>query len=389
MNCLTNFSFRKNKIFFKKTKKNILLIVKKSPNEIDWILPLLHNAKKKYNIITIFKENSLYERLKNNKKLFSLWENLSCYYTFHPTFRCFGLRILTKFFNKLNLKNNLNTTLNKTYYDFNNFQNCFKKETKLIDFKLEFNSLFIGIHNQSYWPEIIKKNNPKVKIFAFPEQISFSENKIRKKIKIDQSKNIILVHSKKHLRSLKRIFIIQKYKLVYYPKYTRKWLNIIIKKNKTNKNQILIVFKGYDRNINIKSKYKDQIIELLNFAKKHKLKLLFNVHPYTKKHYLKNIIYSHQYKFTKFSKNSLLQDIHDSGCVLNIYSSNTILDCIALKKIPYELWNIKKNDFSVYKNKYSYHLKNAVLLKDILDKKKASKFKFNDFFGKKNFINLF
>ena len=100
------------------------------------------------------------------------------------------------------------------------------------------------MHNQSYWPEIIRKNNPKVKIFAFPEQISFSENKLRKKIRIDQSKNIILVHSKRHLRSLKRIFIIQKYKLVYYPKYTRKWLNIITKKNKANKNQILVVFKG-------------------------------------------------------------------------------------------------------------------------------------------------
>ena len=129
------------------------------------------------------------------------------------------------------------------------------------------------------------------------------------------------------------------------------------------------MFKGYDKNIHIKSKYKDQIIELLNFAKNHKLKLLFNIHPYTKKTLLENLIYSHQYKFTKFSKNSLLQDIHDSECVLNIYSSNTILDCVALKNTTYELWNTK-NDFSVYKNKYSYHLKNAVSLKDILDKKK-------------------
>ena len=37
------------------------------------------------------------------------------------------------------------------------FKIVLKKETKLINFKLEFNSLFIGMHNQSYWPEIIRK----------------------------------------------------------------------------------------------------------------------------------------------------------------------------------------------------------------------------------------
>ena len=49
----------------------------------------------------------------------------------------------------------------------------------------------------------------------------------------------------------------------------------------------------------------------------------------------------------------------------------------------------KKNDFSVYKNKYSYHLKNAVSLKDILDKKKLPNLNLMIFLVKKNYINLF
>ena len=56
MDFKNNFFFKiyLNNILFDKNKKNIILIIKKSVGEIDWILPVLDSLKQEFNIFTIF-----------------------------------------------------------------------------------------------------------------------------------------------------------------------------------------------------------------------------------------------------------------------------------------------------------------------------------------------
>ena len=44
---------------FKLNKKTLILVIKKQPGEIDWILPILNEIKKDVNIIVIFEKKLL------------------------------------------------------------------------------------------------------------------------------------------------------------------------------------------------------------------------------------------------------------------------------------------------------------------------------------------
>ena len=58
-------------------KKKILLIVRRTSGEIDWVLPLLHKLYDKYEIITVFENKKIYDDLKRNRQLFFLWSGIS------------------------------------------------------------------------------------------------------------------------------------------------------------------------------------------------------------------------------------------------------------------------------------------------------------------------
>ena len=65
----SKFIITKNNVKYDNSKKNIILIIKKSPGEIDWILPLLFNLEKKFNIFTIFQKKITLDLLKSNFRL--------------------------------------------------------------------------------------------------------------------------------------------------------------------------------------------------------------------------------------------------------------------------------------------------------------------------------
>ena len=64
---LINYNINLNENKFSKYKKNIVLLIKKSPGEIDWIMPILFFLQKDYNIFTIFKNVQAINLLKENK----------------------------------------------------------------------------------------------------------------------------------------------------------------------------------------------------------------------------------------------------------------------------------------------------------------------------------
>ena len=94
----SKFIITKNNVKYDNSKKNIILIIKKSPGEIDWILPLLFNLEKKFNIFTIFQKKITLDLLKKNEVLYKLWKKTSFAFTIQPPYRELFRRIFLKIF---------------------------------------------------------------------------------------------------------------------------------------------------------------------------------------------------------------------------------------------------------------------------------------------------
>ena len=54
---------------FKLNKKTLILVIKKQPGEIDWILPILNEIKKDVNIIVIFEKKNCSKIIKRKSKI--------------------------------------------------------------------------------------------------------------------------------------------------------------------------------------------------------------------------------------------------------------------------------------------------------------------------------
>ena len=63
----------KGKAKFKKENKIIIVVIRKQPGELYWILPILNNIKNNFNIIVIFEKKIALKLLKENKILYNLF----------------------------------------------------------------------------------------------------------------------------------------------------------------------------------------------------------------------------------------------------------------------------------------------------------------------------
>ena len=82
-------------------KKKILLIVRRTSGEIDWVLPILNKISNQYEIITIFENKSIFNDLKRNRQLFALWSVISNKYYVRNIYDDLIGRSLISVFNKL------------------------------------------------------------------------------------------------------------------------------------------------------------------------------------------------------------------------------------------------------------------------------------------------
>jgi len=137
-----------------KSRKNILLIVRRHAGEVDWILPLLYRFDKKINLVTIFENHSSFRSLSSNKKLFNLWKLRCNKYVIKDKTDNFAWKLLHKVLVLSKIKNLLDISkieefiLEKTF-DFQKFL----KKIKVTEFK----AVFVTNINLSYLPIIIKK----------------------------------------------------------------------------------------------------------------------------------------------------------------------------------------------------------------------------------------
>ena len=116
-------------------KKKILLIVRRTSGEIDWVLPILNKVSNQYEIITIFENKSIFNDLKRNRQLFALWSVISNKYYVRNIYDYLIGRSLISVFNKLEKIFKVSLASKKEKI----FKNIFVK--KIIKSKLKINDL--------------------------------------------------------------------------------------------------------------------------------------------------------------------------------------------------------------------------------------------------------
>ena len=333
---LNNFKVTLNKrISYNSSKKNIFLVIRKSPGEFDFISHILNEFKKEFNIFTIFNNNFSYIHLCSNDLLKRKWQNISYGFTINSKTRYLFLRGINRLLNNgkfPNLKIKVNKKIIEKYYNFDELLGNIKDTLNLKNLHhFKKNILFCSFNNKSGWLESFKNNHQK--IVLFPDRTGMEYYKKKSHKNISSNKNVLALFPNKntYLKYSNKIEF-KNYIFCSYPKFTNKWIRSLIKTKVTKKKQATIFYKSLDQSMFVENDYFNQIDELIYLLKKNNLKINFNLHPYARKE-LEKYLKKYKYKSCKISKNNIYQDIYESKILINIYGSNTALDCLAQKNM--------------------------------------------------------
>ena len=122
----------KGKAKFKKENKIIIVVIRKQPGELYWILPILNNIKNNFNIIVIFEKKIALKLLKENKILYNLFLETVFVYIQNSLLKSLFLRLANKvsnFFKISFLSNLLKNKIYTNYYDTCSLEKNIKKIT--------------------------------------------------------------------------------------------------------------------------------------------------------------------------------------------------------------------------------------------------------------------
>ncbi len=389
-----NHRIIKNKSSFKPNKKNLFIVIRKSPSEYDFIAYILNELKKKNNIFFIFNNSKSYKLLKKNKFLFDNFRKISFGYMINSKYRYFYSRIFSNLLTKFNIKNYEQTAkLNKKIYNLDQLKYEINNKFKLNDKKFlsDESTLFCSFENKSGWLEEFKNNN---KIIYFPEKTNLvNQTKQKKRKYISTNKILALFPNKEFYDKYINQIEFKNYLYCGYPKFDRNWIKLFLKKdNKKIKSKATIFFKTLESETAFdKEKYFHQLYFTISILKKYNFSINFNLHPLAKNGF-KDYFTKKELKNFKISQKTIAQDIYESSLLIFKYGTNSILDCIALGKYPIELWSLKYKKYfakSVYQNKkLSIKCKNLNELERLIKKSfKKTKYPLIDKSKKKYFLN--
>ncbi len=341
--------------------KKILLIVRRTSGEIDWILPLLHKLKNKYEILTVFESYNIFYDLKRNAQLYKLWGDVSEKFYIRKFYDNFFLRFflvfVNKFFNSY-IKNFEYFVYKKIFIDKILLS---KLNTNNID---EIKFLFHDSGGFTGWINLFKKLDKKI-IYYPHSTIKYSEVR-------DHAKNLygdlMIVGTDDEKKMWSKFFKGQVINSGHL-KYSSAWLRKFNPKEKNNFNKTIIVLPMKDW-INDSEKKKirfilSDVFEILN-ENSDKIVLYIKL---SRKNYYSNYFFLlpilKKYKFTHFfKKESLLSLAKISNLFLVFNDSSVAFDALANKVIPIELWN-KIPQISSTK-KYTFQVHNKLDFNEIL-----------------------
>jgi hypothetical protein len=352
---LFNYKIYNNKIFFSKNKKNLILLVRRSPGELDWIMPLLYSLKRRYNIFTILRNHKALNLIKENKILYDLWRKTSFSYTVEPRLKNIIWRLGYHFLKRIFPNNYFRNKFQNNYYNVAEIKNLiFKNVKKKYELNFDVSAVFEEFLNFSPWISKFQNENKNLKTIHFPHTTNiFSTKKTINKNKNFVSNNYLLLGNSYDNNFWNKKFPKTNIIETGYLKYDKFWLKKIIPKTIKNKEKIILIsYAGYEKEKFDYKKYRNQVIDIMEICTKiPKTKTIFKIHPTTKKKELLKILKLYPQKNWELVNDNHLYLTKISDVCVSIYSSASILDFLALKKTPIELWNILK------KTKYKSKLK--------------------------------
>jgi hypothetical protein len=336
-------------------KKKILLIVRRTSGEIDWILPLLHKVRDKYEIITVFENKKIYHDLKRNKQLFFLWSVISKKFYVRSIKDDLFQRSLIFIFNFLEntFKKSFQEKKKKVFMDIF-FHKILKSKLKIKHLNC-INFLFHDWGGFTGWINAFK--NCETKIIYFPH--SSLEYSIAPKHLKNLYGNLMIVGSKNVRTKWKNLF---KGKIINtgHFKYSPDWLK---KFNQTNygdkKFKIVLPMKDWINDIE-KNKLKNILLPVFEILDKYSKKIILYI-KLSRKDYFNNKIFINlllkQFKFKfRFCEDSLLSLAKESDLFLVFNDSSVTFDALSQKTISIELWN--KNPKISTTKRYTFQVKN-------------------------------
>ena len=354
----------------KKKQKLLLLQVRRSVGEIDWIIPILYLLKKKgYKIFTFFDDKKNFESLKKNELLFKLWKSINI--DFHINKKSDKILIKIIFFTLLNLKNFLKNNLFLESIIGKLKTEIYEIKFFLKKYRIEnFNLFLLSDNNYSNLCLKFKQLNNKIKIARFPTSPWVENIDNRKYLKlykrylfIDQqfftNKNIA------HKTLGKNFVKLEKDKKLFYvgnPKYANWWIKKIFKKNKKTINtfKILVATRSWEKNFS-KQSFESIIKKIMKLTKINKnIKITFKTHPSRQEeNFLKKILNLYDKKQWRVSNNHLIDLCKDNfiGITLN---SSACTDIVKSGIPCLEFWYNEKDKLNMIHGKTVYELQKIV-----------------------------
>ena len=401
---IIDYKLKLNGQSFSKNKRNIIILIRRSPGELDWIMPLLYSLRNKYNIFTIFRNAKTINLLKNDKILFALWNKTSFGYTVEPKLNSIIFRVGYFLFKRTILGDFFKFKFQDNYYNASKIKNLIQDQTKT---KYNFipEAIFAEFINFSPWINCFYNQNQLIKIIHFPHTSNiFGEKKLKIK-NINKIKNRYLLLSNSYdVRHFQNKFLNSNIIEAGYLKYEKSWVkNYLvkkIKKTKKIKKIIYISYRGYNSSVMQLDKYVEQTIDIMDICTKiPNTMILFKIHPMTDRTELLKILNLYSKKKWKLVNDSQIYLAKICDVYIAMFSTAAIMDGLGLKKTPIELWNIfNEKNGKIRKSKFQSlnislfvrnrsELKNEIIHLLKLNRFDKRQFKIFQKFNKNFFIN--
>jgi hypothetical protein len=331
-------------------KKKILLCVRRSSAEVDFILPLLYKLSFKYDLITIFDNLQAYNSLKDNKEIFLQWKKINNLFYIREKKNNFFYKLLYKSISTNIVRNIFKKIINK----FENKLQLKINQNILGLRKFNYNNIalfFLSDSNYSSLPLFFKYKNSKIKIIRFPESVWLVSNKTIEKQEIDlrliadkylvpTKKNLFLFGKKANIKIMKKIIF------TGYFKYQKWWVDKISQYTKIeNSNfKILVATRPFGKKRFqgdfTKESYEYLVKSIMEISSKIKNSLvIFKIHPKnlnTEKFFLLKILSNYKKNWI-IKKNHIFKLAKISNACISLQSS-ACLDMLAVQKGVVEFW---------------------------------------------------
>jgi len=369
---IVDYRLRLNNCSFSKKKKNIVILVRRSVGELDWIMPLLYSLREKYNVFTIFRSSEIINLIKKDKTLFSLWNKTSFGYTIEPKLNAIAFRIGYFLFKRTILGNYFKYKFQNIFYNISKIEKLIQNQTKT-DCRFMPEAIFAEFVNFSPWINFFYNQNKSIKIIYFPHTtnlLSIKKNKIKFKKKIKN--RFLLLSNSYDVKHFHKKFLDSNIIEAGYLKYDKSWIKkLLIKKIKKSKKIIYISHQGFVASRMYFKKYTEQTKIIMDICSKiPEIKIIIKNHPMTPKKELLKILNMYPKKKWKLVDDNQTYLAQICDVYISMWDSASILDGLSAKKTPIELWSILKHkNVMIKKSKYqklnlTLFVKNKIELKN-------------------------